>query len=210
MPFDSEAFAARRPYLFHLTARSNVARIRSTRRLHSMVVLAREAGREDLLNVRRREHVRLSVQGKAVHIRDQAPLHENNMSLDDGWTFAQFVRHLNERVFFWPGGASGPIAHGLRHFGRYREERPVLLRIPTDGLFTANRGARPLYCRYNSGSPRWSRGVASPRGSATFVPAGQAPFSPANVVEVAFMRGVSLPDGSELGNSPSGPWRRLF
>ncbi len=210
MPFDSEVFAARRPYLFHLTARSNVARIRAARRLHSMVVLARKAGREDLLNVRRREHVQLSVQGKAVHIRDQAPLHENNMSLEDGWTFPQFVRDLNERVFFWPGGLSGPIAHGLRHFARYREERPVLLRIPTDGLFAANSAVRPLYCRYNSGSPRWSRGVASPRGPATFVPSNQATFSPSSVVEVAFMRGAVLPNGSEVGNGPSGPWRRLF
>ena len=210
MPFDSESFAARRPYLFHLTARRNVDPIRASRRLHSMVVLARKAGRGDLLDVRRREHVRLSVEGKEVHIRDQAPLHEKNMCLEDGWTFPQFVRHLNERVFFWPGGASGPIPYGLRHFGRYREERPVLLRIPTEDLFAANHGVRPLYCRYNSGSPRWSRGVASPRGPSTFSPSEQATFPPASVVEVAFVRGAVLPSSSELGNGPSGPWRRLF
>jgi hypothetical protein len=210
MSFDSASFAARRPFLFHLTARSNVARIRAARRLHSMVELARRAGRGDLLDVRRRAHVRLNIQGEVVHIRDQAPLHENNMCLEDGWTFPQFVRHLNERVFFWPGGASGPIAYGLRHFGRYERERPVLLRIPTDDLFAANRGVRPLYCRYNSGSPRWSRGIASPRGPATFVSSTQATFSPASVVEVAFVRGAALPSGTEVGNSPSGPWRALF
>ena len=210
MSIDSQAFAALRPYLFHLTARSNVAHIRISRRLHSMVVLARKAGRSDLLDVRRAEHVRLTVNGNAVHIRDQAPLHEKNMLLEDGWSFSRFVRHLNERVFFWPGGPSGPIAYGLRHFGRYTQERPALLRISTEALFAANRKARPLFCRYNSGSPRWSRGVPSPRGPATFLPAKRAAFSPANVVEVAVVGGVVLPASTELGNNPSGPWRRLF
>ena len=209
MPFDPQAFASLRPYLFHLTARSNVARIRIGRRLYSMVVLARKGGRSDLLDVRRREHVRVAVEGKVVHIRDQVPLHERNMLLENGWTFARFVRHLNERVFFWPGGASGPIAYGLRHFGRYAQERPALLRVPTEELFAANPEAQLLYCRYNSGSPRWSRGMPSPRGSSTFLPATKAPFTAASVVEVAIIGTVRLPRRTQQSGNPGGPWRRL-
>jgi hypothetical protein len=210
MPFEPLAFATLRPYLFHLTARNNVSRIRSVRRLDSMVDLARKAGRLDLLDVRRRDHVRLTVHGEVVHIRDQAPLHERNMLLEDGWTFSRFVRHLNERVFFWPGGVSGPISFGLRHFGRYAQEGPVLIRVPTEKLFAANPKARLLFCRYNSGSPRWSRGVASPRGPSTFLPAAKAPFSPASVVEVAAVGGVRLPIETQISSNPAGPWRRLY
>jgi hypothetical protein len=154
--------------------------------------------------------VALTVEGETVLLRDQAPLHAGNMQLDSGWSFARFVRHLNDRVFFWPGGEGGPISYGLRHFGRYESEVPVILRVPFASLVAANPQLELLFCRYNSGSPRWSRGVAAPRGATTFVPAANAVFGPANVVEVTALNGVHLPNDSAQGQHPQGPWTPLF
>jgi uncharacterized protein DUF7002 len=204
------AFGNLRPFLYHLTARENIEHIRHVRRLESAAVLARRAGQADLLEKRRSGHVAVHVDGTTVLLRDQAPLHSANMQLEPGWTFDRFVRCLNERVFFWPGREDGPIPHGLRHFGRYEAEKPVILRVPFDGLRRANPGFKPLFCRYNSGSPRWSRGVAAPRGAATFVRADDASFGPAQVVEVTALHGVDLPAETMCGERPSGPWRLLF
>ena|SRR5712691_7943752 len=98
-----------------------------------------------------------------IVVRDQAPLHEGNLSLPRGYTFEDFIESLNGRIFFWPGSAAGPIPHGIRHFERYEQECPVILRVEFQSLLHANPGAEPLYCRYNSGSPRCSNGKKSPR-----------------------------------------------
>jgi uncharacterized protein DUF7002 len=210
MPLDLAAFGRLRPYLYHLTARENLARIRSTRRLESAATLMQRAGRIDLLDMRRREHVAVTVEDETVMLRDQAPLHAGNMQLDPGWSFAQFVRHLNKRVFFWPGVAGGPISYGLRHFGRYEPEAPVIFRVPFSSLVAANPQIELLFCRYNSGSPRWSRGIAAPRGATTFVRAADASFGPAHVVEVTAIDGVQLPNDITQGQLPQGPWSPFF
>lgn len=210
MPFSTADFAQVRPYLYHLTATWNLPRIRRTRRLESAAVLARQAGRPDLIEARRRDHVELSVHGEQVSLRDQAPLHAGNMRLDPMWSFAQFVRHLNERVFFWPGTLAGPISYGMRHFGRYEIEQPSILRVRFTSLLEENPDLEPRFCRYNSGSPRWNRGVASPRGESTFVPAAEASFRPAQVVEVTAVGSVILPEDTQWGAVPAGPWQRLF
>lgn len=199
-----------RPFLYHLTAPENLRRIRATRRLESATQLATEGGRADLLGTRRREHIRVTLEEDVVVLRDQAPLYEGNMRLDSDWTFARFVQHLNDRVFFWPGDASGPIAYGQRHFARYEPEQPALLRIRFASLLASNGNRVPEVCRYNSGSPRWSNGIAAPRGGQTFVPADRATIRPAQVVEVTWPGGVELPADGEFGSHPTGPWQPLF
>ena len=131
------------------------------------------------------------------------------MELSSGWTFERFVAHLNSRVFFWPGTTAGPIAYGVRHFKRYVDEKPVLLRVLLVDLVAVNSATSPEFCRFNSGSPRWTRGVPSPRGPETFVRAGHARFRAAQVVEVTFPGRVVLPWNAEVGPSPQGPWRPL-
>jgi hypothetical protein len=129
------------------------------------------------------------------------------MRLDPDWSFERFVAHLNGRVFFWPGDGQGPISYGMRHFARYEAEEPVILRVPVLDVVEANAAVEPLFCRYNSGSPRWTQGVASPRGATTFVSACDANFRASQVVEVTFAATVTLPSSAELGMGPSGPWR---
>ena len=209
MSFTLEAFARTRPFLYHLTARGNVPRIARTRRLVSAMRLMEDAGRSDLVRERRRQHEIVMVAGEAVSIRDQAPLHEGNLELVQGWTLADLVEHLNSRVFFWPGKDDGPNPNGCRHWNRYETERPSMLRMPFVSLLAVNAGVAPEFCAFNSGSPRYSKGRRSPRSSSTFARSEMAAFSPSETVEVTFTQSIRLPEDAELGASPQGAWRPL-
>ena len=194
---DAARFIALRPYLYHLTARENLARIRRTASLESASRIATAAGSLNLPRTRRRQHVIVSLNGENIVLRDQAPLHQGNIEFADGWTYADFVESLNGRVFFWPGGALGAIAYGRRHFERYRAEEPIVVRVRTAALLHANPQCSPLFCAYNSGSPRCSFGRPSPRGPKTFLPACAFTRPASAVVEVTFVDVVTLPADAE-------------
>jgi len=168
-----------------------------------------QAGRLDLLHERRSAHQTIGVTGRSILLRDQAPLHRGNMELPSGYSFERFVESLNRRVFFWPGTEEQPISYGVRHFRRYENENPVILRTCSDSLHRRNPQAVPLFCRYNSGSPRCSRGKKSPRGPDTFVPAQEFDGTAADVAEVTFTEEIFLPDDTEMGRQPKGPWHPL-
>jgi hypothetical protein len=171
----------------------------------------RAAGRRELLRTRRAEHVPVVLHdGERVYLRDQAPLFEKNIEFTDGCTLPQLVEHLNRRVYFWPGTESGPIDYGRRHFERYRTEQPAIIRMPFSSIAVANSNRVPLFCPYNSGSPRYSGGRASPRGPRTFVSAKSFPNGPAQVVEVTFEGSVKLPIGTQVADDVEGDWSRLF
>ena len=172
-------------------------------------MLFERADRLDLVRRRRKGHERITIGSDVVLIRDQAPLHGGNLSLPISYTFEDFVESLNRRSFFWPGTAAGPISYGYRHFERYRNEAPVILRLTLDSLLLANPSTQPLFCRYNSGSPRCSNGVRSPRGPDTFLLAADFNRTPSEVVEVTFDSEITLPAVTEVGSRPSGPWRCL-
>lgn len=210
MPFVLDTFVAARPFLYHLTSAENLVRICELGRLESASALLEQAQRGELLRERRAEHTRISVGGCEVWLRDQAPLHAGNVDFVGGWQLGDLVEALNKLVFFWVGGDSGPSDYGERHFERYRSEEPVLLRVPTAHLLAANKARQPLFCRYNSGSPRYSGGRASPRGPQTFVAHGTFLGGPARVVEVAFEERARLPSTTEYGFAPAGPWRALL
>lgn len=209
MSFDHQTYSALRPYLYHLTARSNLPRIRARRQLESASSLAEQANRSALLDVRRATHVPILVDGEEVVLRDQSPLHLRNMRLEEGWTFERFIAHLNQRVFFWPGRDSGPNDYGRRHFARYESEQPVIVRVAFTDLVNANAAVAALFAKCNSGSPRWSGGAAPVRGSRTFVVAAEAPFSAGDVVEVTFQGRVELPSSAEVSDHPDGAWQAL-
>lgn len=158
MPFSLSKFAGARPHSYHLTAADNLVRICETGRMESAATLLGAAGRDDLIRERRREHVRVEVDGQTLWLRDQKPLHAGNVSFEPGWTFSDLVESLNRLVFFWPGTAAGPNDYGVRHFERYASEGPVLLRAPTAALFGENPHTQPLFCGFNSGSPRYTNG----------------------------------------------------
>jgi hypothetical protein len=210
MAFTVERFQQTRPLLFHLTDRKNIARIRRTRCLESAATLYTVSGDGAMIDQKRTGLHEIRVGGEMVIIRDQTPLHKGNVRFEGAWTFQDLVRRLNELVFFWPGTNAGPIAYGVRHFERYEDDGPVLLRVRFDSLLAANSGRTPLFCKFNSGSPRCSGGLGSVRGPNTFIKSTDCDFTPSNVVEVTFSGRIELPVDVQVGNSPAGPWRRLL
>jgi hypothetical protein len=196
-----------RPYLFHLTDSRNMQRILRTRVLEPASRILTAAGREDFLGVKRPTHLEVSVGSDSIFLRDQAPLHSGNMKLPRTWKFETFVRELNDRVFFWPGSAAGPIDYGIRHFARYEAEKPSIIRVRLAALLEANDGVEIQVCRYNSGSPRWSRGIPARRGPSTFVSPSRAGFRASQIVEVAVAGPLHVPGDVEIGSNPAGPWR---
>lgn len=201
-----EDYAALRPNLFHLTARSNVDVLKKERRLYPAVQVLKAAGAS--VEDKRRVHVEHTFGKHRIHIRDQAPLHSGNVQLEKSWSFERLVRELNSRVFFWPG-SERPIAYGMRHFERYEKEQPLILRVRVDSLLERNPNAVPEVCKYNSGSPRCTNGNKSPRGPNTFVPLVKSDLRPSQVVEFTFASVVELPDDVEVANNPAGPWKTL-
>jgi len=205
-----EAFAEARPLLFHLTHRDNLRHIRELGRLFPAAVVMERAKQTNLIRTLRRGFRRLTFEGRTIVIRDQDKLHRGHAGIPNGYTFEDLIEALNRRIFFWPGTGAGPISYGRRHFERYEEEHPVILRIEFQSLLDANRLASPFYCRYNSGSPRCFDGKKSPRGPTTFLSAADFNEAPGKVVEVTFDTEIILPPTTQFGMHPSGPWKRLL
>lgn len=196
MPIDVDRFVQARPRLFHLTARTNVAAILGDLLLRPASELFALAGELGRLRERRQSECVLQVDGRSIHVRDQAPLHRGHMALAMGWTFEDFVAHLNEHVFFWPGTVAGLGPYGRRYAARYASEDNVLLMVDTATLLKANATQAVRFCRYNSGSPRCNRGCPSPRGPNSFQTASEYDGVPSSVVEVTFRGPVALPPDS--------------
>lgn len=205
---DLGAYENTRPFAYHLTARSNLDRIRAHRRLESALRLMRAAGVADA-TTRRRASLELAVGEDHVLVRDQQPLVEGNIEFDPGWDIARLVENLNSFVYFWPGTAEGPVRYGWNHYARYSgaREEVVVLRVPTARLLATN--ASPLFSSCNSGAPRMSGGKRCRRGGQTFVPAGAFALRPSRVVELVFEGRVELPAETACAGSPAGPWAAL-
>ncbi len=207
--FSREDLVRVRPVLYHLTSSENVANIASTRVLMSAATIFRRAGRLEIMATKRPSLLRIDLDGVAFVIRDQKPLHSGNVRYEGGWSFSDLVSSLNARVFFWPGDENGPISYGERHFERYRNENPAILRVPTRDLLSSNAAADLRVCRYNSGSPRCSRGLGSRRGPDVFVRPECAEFTPGATVEVTVIDSVCLPMSAEVCELNSGVWKLL-
>jgi hypothetical protein len=204
MAFTFAHLCSTRPFLYHLTATSNLTRLRQTRVWLSAAALAKLATPSTQLVARRSASLELQIGGGPVHIRDQAPLHAGNIAFEAGWSFADLLLDLNRRVFFWPGTAKGPIAYGLRHFERYQNDDIRILRVPTEVMPTSVEVSF-----YNSGSPRCSGGLGSPRGPSTFRSLADADLPPSRVVEATWLDAVDVPSVAEQASSPDGPWHLL-
>lgn len=204
MPFSHTDFAAKFPYVFHLTARCNLTKIAHDRKLNCASTFLSVPKRR----LKRREHLQVVIDDHTISIRDQAPLYEGNVALSPGTTFADFVNLLNERIFFWPGNDT-PIPSGRNHFARYAHENPVILRIPTEDLFAANTASHIEFCKYNSGAPRCNRGQKSPRGPETFLPADTFPHAVRAVCEVTLRPAAVLPATTQVGNISLTEWQAL-
>jgi hypothetical protein len=161
-----------RPFLYHLISRQNLSRILDTRSLVPAADLLRAAGHEELIRQRRPKDLELVIGSDRVILRNQKPLVEANLLLEDGWIFADLIEYLNELVFFWPGTPSGLDPLGTNFLTRYSVDTAAILRVRLASAARANPVVRPLFSKYNTGAGRFSAGKPSPRGPTTFVVAG--------------------------------------
>jgi hypothetical protein len=206
---DLDRLTAGRPYLYHLTAASNLRLLGVLRALFPASQILREAGEVPLVRLVRRGPHKVRWRGGAVELRDQDPFHAGNVAFDPGWGEGDVVELLNARVYFWPGSLAGPIDYGVRHFQRYASQDPAVLRIPFTDLLASNPTITPELCAYNSGAPRCSGGKKSPRGAFTFVAPSSFGRPAGAVVEVTFPGSVTLPGSTLVARGLHGPWEPL-
>lgn len=202
-----ENFTQRNPYLYHLTDADNFATILETSRILSTknIVEASNIPNQDIfLGSKRKSHTSIEVDDKIYKIRDQQPISEVVLarSLTNDWTNADFIKHLNRRVFMWP-----TVDRLERHFKRYEQEQPLILRFRSSDILNLHPQAE--FCRLNSGATRCNaqwKGNAPERGPNTFVTAEHFNQSPRHVAEVTVPDFLNLPMEFWTATSPQGPW----
>ena len=208
---DIISFAKLRPYLYHLTDRENFKQIAKDNRLISTTVIAEQVDHPDstsFLRTKRPSHVKMQNGTTTYIIRDQKPISEVVLrrSLENGCSYEDFLYLLNSRVFFWP-----TLSRLQRHFKRYEQENPIIIRVETEAIFALNQ--QPMFCQYNSGATRCSShwgGNAPQRGHNTFLQADRYNLSIGSVAEVTFEGCCILPDNFNIGDSPNGTFQRYL
>lgn len=104
---------AKSPYLYHVTYRNSLDRIRRLQTLESAASLMEQAGQLDWLRCRRTKMKQLVIGSDEIILTDQNPIKEANISFHSGWTLADLIESINRRVFFWRGSDDGLLKEDL-------------------------------------------------------------------------------------------------
>ncbi len=207
---DINKFIASREFLYHLTDRRNLKNILDRGELLStseIIGMSNIERPRHFLQSKRDDHMKLNIDGIEYSIRDQQPISEVVLtrSLEQGCSYSQFLYLLNSMVFFWPA-----IGRLERHFLRYRDEHPIIIRLRTEDVFEINNN--PLLSKYNSGATRCSShwgGNAPVRGFSTFQKISDYTGIPSTVAEVTFKSKCVLPEDVYIGNDPYGKYKKI-
>lgn len=191
MPFQIEGFIKLRPFVYHVTHRDNIPRLRKMRLVEPASNMLQACGKEELIRKKREEVVLLQIDGHRVVINDQAPLNSKNIELFGFMSDRDLIEFVNRLVFFWPGTAEGPVNRGANFVDHYRDRGRTVLKIPTRELIDLN--GEPLLCHFNFGAPRMQHGNPFPRSRDFFQTCDRFPRTAGKVVEVAFGSSVRLP-----------------
>ena len=189
--------------LYHFTSGGNLPSIRKTGVLFSAAIIEPRCAAQ-----RRGEKVSVEFNGHRVVIRDQKPLALGHIRFFGGWDLDRYLRELNSRIFFWPGGKQGPISFGERLRSRYAFDNEALIRCSLIDAIAENPGNSPFCCRFNSGAPRTSNGRKSPRGPETFISIEKWDLRRSDVAEITFAHELHLPETAEI--EIDGRWERLL
>jgi hypothetical protein len=162
--------AAEAPRLFHVTMPGASESIR-THGLQCTTSLVQSSTlvpgrRQSLLTERRANEVLLTLQdGREVRLNDNLPLSVKALHtcLDNGWSPADWIAHLNQHVFFWP--SEERLLSLLNARINRQREREVLV-FDTASLVAAH-AARTHLSPINSGA---TMRKAARRGATTFTP----------------------------------------
>jgi hypothetical protein len=196
---DIEKFVNYRPDLYHLTNPINLNSILSDFTLKSTTQLAtlfRVPELEKYLRTRRTGHEQpiFSKDNLEFCPRDQDPLLDTRLKLEEGMTPEEYRYLLNSKVFFWARETDLE-----KHYKRYKKlgQNPSILRVSTADLFNAN-SIPPMFCYFNSGmTSHWTNGLPV-RGRSSFTLADDYSRGPSSVTEVTFEGLCSLPDSLYL------------
>jgi hypothetical protein len=207
---DLQSFVQKRPYLYHLTFRENLPHILQGKTIYStneLLLLSKVANPENISRVKRNGHTALMVDGQNRLIRDQKPISEKALAkcLTGGWSCADYYEFLNERVFTWP-----TLERLERHYGTYKEEKPVIVRLCTAVIIERNPHVK--FCRLNSGATRansYLGGIPPFRGADTFQCADDYDFPVGSVAEVTFEKLCRLDGEIFITDSPNGNYERV-
>jgi Family of unknown function (DUF7002) len=206
-----QKFINLRPFLYHLTDKSNFNHIVKTKVLLSTKKIVEKSNiieKKEFLRTRRPDHANIHYDDVKYKIRDQRPISIKALSkcLTNQWSSSDFIEHINKRVFFWC-----KLDRLLRHFERYQNENPKIMKCNTEDIFKNNITNIEL-CRINSGATRansYLGGIAPPRGPNTFLKCDQYNLTPGTVVEVTIVEQCVLPGKIFVSNNPDGPWEEI-
>lgn len=197
-------------YCYHVTSESNLESIQQSRVLSPAETLLKGAKMHHFLRLRRTGDLLLRIEANDVLVRNQCPLDPDSLDLGTTGTLEEYVECLNSHVYFWPGTASGPIEDGVRMFERTDRTSSVVMRVLTASLLDAN-STLPIYVSTCNTGVAWKeRGNRSRRGPEVFQTVEAFSAQPDNVHEICFANNVCLPQNTEYGTSPNGPWRALI
>jgi hypothetical protein len=203
MPFTLDRFAEVRDYLYHNTSRANLPLIMQMMRLDSAATILDHSDRRCEIHVRRVGQLALAT--SAPLLQSQRLLIEKNIRFEAGWKMPNLLERLNTLVFFWPGTKSGPIQKGRDHGPSTDGPGDTMtLRVPAREAFIVG---KPLFCKYNSGSPRHTSGRPSPRGPDTFLTEVDFRWTPSKVAEVVFEHDFALPSSTQVFDQEKGCWK---
>lgn len=140
-----------------------------------------------------------------VTLNDQFPLQHRSKFFELQGTYEDFLRCLNDLVFFWPGNEVGPTPKGkLADSFEEHYDRFGLLRIPTENAWDENSIIQ--FCRYNSGAPQLRDRIV--RGPHIFV--NHENLYTRHVAEVVFNNELNLVDGVQWRAPGKKSWELLF
>jgi len=205
---DIEKFIERCPDLYHLTNPVNLNSILSDFTLRSTTILAALFEVQDLgkyLRARRTGHEQpiFSKNNFEFCPRDQDPLRDDWLQLEEGITPDEYRYLLNSKVFFWARESDLK-----RHYKRYKEldQNPCIFRVSTADLFNVN-SIPPMFCYFNSGmTSHWTRGLPV-RGTSSFNLAANYSRGPSSVTEVTFEGTCRLPNSIYLTTEINEPYK---
>ena len=166
-----EELAELHPRLFHLTAPDALPSIRRQGLLSAWAIVERTGADPSLLERRRAEEAVVGKGSERFVLNDNIPLSEKTLArvLDDGLVPGDWLRMLNDRVFFWTG--EDRLAR-LRNAGTNRHRPRAVLVVDTLSLARAH-AERMAISPINSGA---TGRTPARRGRATFTPLLAMPY----------------------------------
>lgn len=189
--------------LYHLTHQDNIDHILETGVIYSTTHLVDNSDTvgEDFLEKRRVGLQTVNFDGVEIVIRDQDPLNPNLMpkALDGSCSKEDFIRLVNNRVFFWPNKSR------LRnHYNRYIKEEPKIFVFDLADIYNLN-SKRIELSKFNSGALRCHPhydGAPSPRGLNTFQSPEDFDGNYSKVVEFTILEYCTLPKDFMIMDHP--------